>query len=487
MDEAISSKLLSFQVAHTLQLSESFNKENCILDASDTGTGKTYCAIALCKILNLRPFIICPKSVINTWTDVCDKFNVKMYGIANYEMLKSGNYYTEDFEKAECPYFDKIKVADGKVGDNGKEQGAKYEYEFKLMNDTLIIFDEAHRCKNHKTSTSKLLLSAHKSNVKMILLSATIADKISLFSVFGSVFKLFDGIKKYNDWMRKQLIINKVKYANKNITDEDQKLDIINKTLFPRFGSRMKIKELGNLFPQNNIISQCYFMANFKEVDKLYDEINLAMEELKNKETRSEALGKIIRALQRIELLKVPLFVDLAEEALDNGYSVAIFVNYKETMYQLCHHLNTSCIVHGEQTLEERNANVADFQANKPTAKTFISIMSAGGVGISLHDLHGDHPRMSLISPSWNGVNVKQALGRIHRAGAKTPAIQKIVYCAKTYEERICAIIKEKLKCIDAINDGDLAGPNIPIEKFNEYENKDKKDDSLTYKLIPQD
>src|SRR5579871_5747814 len=115
MDQAIADKLLTFQVAHTLQLSECLAKENCVVDASDTGTGKTYCAVALCKLLNKRPFIICPKSVINTWTEVCDVFGVQPFGVANYEYLKGGKYYTEDLEPAVCPYFDKVTVADNKI------------------------------------------------------------------------------------------------------------------------------------------------------------------------------------------------------------------------------------------------------------------------------------------------------------------------------------------------------------------------------------
>ena len=471
MDPLIANELLSFQVAHVLQLDESLKGSNCILDASDTGTGKTYCAIALCKIKKLEPFIICPKSVINTWIDVCKKFNVNLRGIANYEMLKGGKYYTNDFERVDCPYFDKIKVGD------------KIDFIFQLPFDSIVIFDEAHRCKNHKTSTSKLLLSAQTSGIKVLLLSATLADKLIAFSVFGTVFGLYNGIKKFNDWMRKQMVINKIKYANKNLDEEQIKLDIIHKTLFQKYGSRMKIKELGNLFPKNNIISQCYYMENYNEIDKLYDEINLAMEELKNKETRADGLGKIIRARQRIELLKVPTFVDIAEEALDNGYSVAIFVNFTETLYQLCHHLNSSCIIVGGQSTEERDGNIKDFQSNKE--KVIVAMIQAGGVGVSLHDLHG-RPRMSIISPSWNATDVKQALGRINRANAKTPAIQKIIFCAKSYEERICEIIKEKFKTLSAINDGDLVGPKIPVEKVNQFnELVGKYDDSDKYVAPP--
>lgn len=470
MDINISSKLLSFQVAHTLQLYESLQHENCVIDASDTGTGKTYCSIALCKLLNLEPFIICPKSVINTWIEVCNIFNVKIFGIANYEMLKSGKYYTENFEKVECPYFDKVK------------NGEKTDFVFQVPKTIIIIFDEAHRCKNYRTSTSKVLSSAYKTGNKMVLLSATITDKIACFKPFGVVLGLYTKLNEYKLWMRKQFQINKVsfQYAHKDMNDDQKQLYIIHKTLFPRYGSRMKIKELGNLFPANHIITRSYYLSNHKEVNLLLEHINLAMEELHNKETRAEALGKIIRAKQRIELLKVPIFKDLAQEGLDNGYSIAIFVNYRETMDHLCNLLNTACVIHGDQTLEERIENIKEFQSNK--SKIIISIVQAGGVGISLHDIHGEHPRMSIISPSFSGQDLVQCLGRIHRAGSKSPAIQKIVFCAKTFEETICGIIMNKLRNLSGINDGDLVGPNIPVEKVNEY-NKMIEDESYSYGL----
>jgi hypothetical protein len=75
--------------------------------------------------------------------------------------------------------------------------------------------------------------------------------------------------------------------------------------------------------------------------------------------------------------------------------------------------------------------------------------------GISLHDLYGI-PRVSLISPPWSSTQLIQNIGRISRAGAKTPALQRLIYCAKTCEEVICNRLKEKLKFLSKINDNDL-------------------------------
>ena len=93
--DEITKKLLSFQVAHVYQLMEVLDIKNRVIDASDTGTGKTYCAIATCALLKLTPFVICPKSVISNWVNVCREVEVPYLGVSNYEMLKGGNYYTE--------------------------------------------------------------------------------------------------------------------------------------------------------------------------------------------------------------------------------------------------------------------------------------------------------------------------------------------------------------------------------------------------------
>jgi superfamily II DNA or RNA helicase len=459
--------LLSYQIPHVQKLYEAFTNLNCVLDASDTGTGKTFTTIALCFLLGLDPFIISPKSVIQNWIDVAQKMGVKLAGLANYEKLKGGKYYTENLENVVCPYIDKIG------------EGKKVDYIFQLPPNIILIFDEAHRCKNHKTSTSKMLMAAKDTGNKVLLLSATITDKIDCFRPFGAVFGLYEDVKKYKIWLRRQLKMKNVEI--KTIKDKKKKtqqigmddnttsndaivLKIIHDAIFPERGSRMKIKELGDLFPKCQVVAKCYYSDDHNEVDKLYNEINAALEDLKNKEKRSEALGKIIRSRMKIEMLKVPIMIDMIEDAVEQGMSVAVFVNYKDTMNYLAHHLKVDCFIHGEQSLEDRQSCINDFQSNK--CKIIICIIQAGGVGISLHDLHGGHPRMSVISPSWSGTDTVQALGRIHRSGAKSPALQRLVYIAKSYEEMICRTVSSKLATLSAINDGDMVGPKIDTQKL---------------------
>jgi hypothetical protein len=85
-----------------------------------------------------------------------------------------------------------------------------------------------------------------------------------------------------------------------------------------------------------------------------------------------------------------------------------------------------------------------------------IANLAAGNAGVSLHDLIGNHPRGSIISPSYSAINLLQALGRCHRAEGKTTVIQKILFAAGTIEEEACKRVQSKLQNLDALNDGDL-------------------------------
>lgn len=447
-------KLLSYQIPHTYQLYESLLVTNCVLDASETGVGKTYIALACCGLLNLKPFIICPKSVINSWISVAKTLKVEIFGVSNYEKIKGCKYYNSNLEILECPFIDKTQ-----------NQKGKEEFLFQLPHDTIIIVDEAHRCKNHKTVNSKLLVSMRESGRKILLLSATITDKLDCFRPFGVIFGLYDDPKKFKIWLKNKMKSKKIeiellnKKNGKKLTDTEIALKIIHDSIFPKNGSRIKIKELGDMFPQNQVVAECYYSDEHEKVDELYNLINKAIDDLKEKETRSHALGEIVRCRMRIEMIKLPIILDLIDDALITGYSTVIFVNFKDSMNYLAHHLKEECsLIHGDQSLAERQMSIDDFQKNK--TKIMICIIQAGGVGISLHDLNG-RPRMSIISPSWSGTDIVQALGRIHRAGSKSPALQRIVYIAKSYEEEICKTLGSKLSTLSLINDDDLVGPKI--------------------------
>ena len=104
--------------------------------------------------------------------------------------------------------------------------------------------------------------------------------------------------------------------------------------------------------------------------------------------------------------------------------------------------------------MEERQRAIDDFQRNG--AAILIATIGSGGVRISLHDELGGHPRSSLICPSFSAIELRQALGRIHRNGSKSVATQRIILASGTVEERVCAKLNTKMFAFDPINDTDL-------------------------------
>jgi superfamily II DNA or RNA helicase len=110
--------------------------------------------------------------------------------------------------------------------------------------------------------------------------------------------------------------------------------------------------------------------------------------------------------------------------------------------------------IEGGQNQFVRDQIINAFQHNN--THVVLCMIQAGGLGVSLHDLYG-RPRISLISPPQSSNDLKQVLGRIHRAGSKSKAIQKLIYVAGTVEEGTCNSVRKKLTNLGTLVDGDLS------------------------------
>lgn len=439
--------LLPYQEQHVATLQKALRDPcHCAIDASDTGTGKTYAAAGLAKAMNLEVVVVCPKAVLITWHRVLTQFKVPILGVANYELFKGGKWYTDVLEEKRetCPYriYDPIKKTWSWTG---------------LKDNMLFIFDEAHRCKNKATSNAKMLLSLADQPCMKLLLSATIADKPKFFAVFARMLGFINTVSEYRLFLKGiklKGVTNTSGYLKRSKKADPDMLQL-HKLIFPLHGSRMKISDLGDHFPSNKVIADTYKMDDdaVNEIKKQYSYISAVHTEAQAKEDMASCrLAQIIRARQKIEAVKVKTIAELVKDHIDNGNSVAVFVNYIDTMVLLQDLLGVECIIRGGQTTSERQGMIDAF--NEDRERVIICQIQSGGVGISLHDTVGVHPRVSIISPSWSAQDLMQAFGRIHRASGKTPCVQKLVYCHGTIEEHICALISAKLVNYHLLNDG---------------------------------
>ena len=472
-------KLLDYQILHTINLISCLKSNDVILDGSNTGTGKTYTSLCACKELGLKPLIICNKSVISVWRSVCDYFGVIPLAIINYETIRTGRTRSKNKLKNKL---NKSKIVKGKIsnvifdpdnhinyesdnndynndynndnnndddyGDNNKDYikiNENDEYEWNLNKRTdIVIVDEAHKCKNHKSLNGKLLISL-KSKCKIIMLSATIADKPENFKVFGYMLGFYPSIEKSKGWINGILREDNDKLNKKTSSLYDK--------LYPYKGSRMSLDDIGVKFPKNQISAYCYSLSKSarREMDEHYKMIiaNKTIDNINiDKRNENSEITTILRSRQKIELLKIPILIDLIDKYIESNKYVVVFINYLETLSKLSELLTNNDIqhskLHGSLNEDERTVEINKFQTN--SVKVILCMMQVGSQSISLHDTSGKAPRVSLIIPSFSSIDLIQALGRIYRVGLKTPVMQRIILCEDTYEKLIAEKIRNKLK-----------------------------------------
>lgn len=430
-------KLYPVQKKHADLLVKSITKYQSALDASDTGTGKTLVAASIAANVDNPTLVVAPKALLPMWKQELKERKANVHGVINYEMLRRG----------------------GKFGN-----WVHGHWVWDVPENTLLIWDEVQRCKSPDSKNGKLLLAAKP--FFNLCLSATAAESPAEMRALGYVLR----VHKLGDWWawarERGCYVNA--WGHLEFNDNPTVLKDLHKELFPEHGHRMRVADLMDHFTETQIITTPLDFG--PQVKKLYKEMDEELKKLADRmasdsdHPAAQALVVTLRARQSVELCKVPLMLEMIEDLVAEGRSVAVFVNFADTLAALQERLFAKrrgwygadvpecVVVEGGQTEKERSDQIAAFQSNR--VPVILCNIQAGGLGISLHDLHGDHPRTAIISPSWSAFDVLQALGRVHRAGGQTPTQQHILFAEGTIEETVERVVRAKIKNISLINDG---------------------------------
>lgn len=403
----------------------SLRENHIAADWSDTGTGKTPKAVWIAKQLNKPVAIICPKAVIPAWKKWCQEAQIEPTFVLNYEKLRAGKSTFGDFV------------------------GGAWVWSNKIPYDQLFIWDEVHKCKGVNSLNGKMLIASRP--FYTLMLSATFASNPLDMRATGFLL----GLHKYADfwsWCVRNGV-KKAPWGAMSFFGGKAKLKAIHESMGAK-ASRIRISELGDQFPANQIFAEAYDVGN---VQQIYDDLNKRLVELANSKDsdRSHPMTEILRARQEAELLRVPILTDLAQDLCDEGRSVVIFANFRNTLDLFLSIFSNTSVIWGNQSNSEREEAISDFQNDEK--HIMLCQIQSGGVGVSLHDTLGNRPRSSLICPTYSAIDLKQALGRIHRAGGKSKSIQKIIFAADSIEEQVMKKVQRKLNNIETLNDGDIA------------------------------
>lgn len=442
--------LLPYQVDAFKRLVAAVRTYGIGMDAGETGYGKTHVACATCKELGLRPAVVCPKNLIPVWRRTCQAWGLlEPVFILNYEQIRQGKSIFLSWEQSR-----RARLAS-----------------WKIPTETLLIFDEVHRCAGKDSLNSKMLTAVRRYGIPTLCLSATAAESPLKLKALGYVLRLHDGGESFwkfcathgcikNYWGGVEFPKGMARPGSRRATQIErarQGLAKLHETIFqgvsgnPPKGTRVRIADLGDAFPETLITAEAY---DFGDVQAAYEDTHSELDTTDGTDD-ANPLVVMLRARQAAELLKAPGLAEMAADAVEEGHSVVIFVNFKATLAALRGLIPELSVIEGDTPMDERAAVLRRFGADEVRIVA-VNLATAGEGLDGLQDLRGEFPRLTLISPGFSAVQIKQALGRVHRANAKTKSIQRIVFAAGTVEEQACEAVRAKLANMAILNDGDL-------------------------------
>jgi superfamily II DNA or RNA helicase len=419
------------QQTHIDALTNIITRHRSAIDSSKTGTGKTLCAAEVAKRLGLGVFVVAPKATLINWSRVLKEQGAGVVGIINYEKLRTGKSGFGDWHKG--------------------------SFRFNLPPKTLLVFDEVHACKGTYTQNAKVLIAAKP--FPTLVLSATACENPTEMRAVGYILGLHF-LKDFYGWAVRFGATTNPWGALEFIKRKgsDAHLDRLCRMIYPEHGHMLTREDLAEFFPDGQLIYDPISFGSASEIKKLLDECSDEIQSIIEKEVEekitlkgnpAEAVVKLTRARQKVELLKMPEIRQMVAERLEEGKSVVVFLNYNQSVRYLCDLLESDDIISGKIWGEEprtakRQQVIDAFQNDE--VHVLVCNIAAGGTGVNLH--HTDtavRPREALISPCYNAKTMEQVFGRIDRAGAKSSPINRVLVAAGSIEEKVLGAVQIKI------------------------------------------
>ncbi len=434
----------------------------------DMGTGKTLTTIALAGALyNLgvikRVLIVCPTSIIGSWTSEFEKFARFKHAIA--ELIGEKAKRIKALEELQRQ--DGLKVAIINYESTHREgiKEALISY-----NADLIVCDESQRIKNHKAAQSKAMHQLGKRARFRVILSGTPIQNaaIDVFSqykflddsVFGSSFYSFRNRYAIMGGYQNHQIV-----GYKNIEDMSKKMYSC--------GYRVMLSECVDL-PEQIFIDRILTFSPKEQA--IYNRLKRdGIAEIERKEGDSvnvltpTILTQITRLRQltggfavdidgsepkQVNTVKIEALEDIVDDyVIESGQKIVVFATYLAEIFEIGKLLKRKGIkyglIYGDVDIKDRAGIVKDFQEN-PATKVFVAQTSTAGLGITLTAAS----ITVFYSMSYNAADYNQALARTHRIGQKEKTTYIHLIVKKTIDEKIKQMVDNKITFADSVLNG---------------------------------
>ncbi|WP_404453398.1 DEAD/DEAH box helicase [Oceanobacillus kapialis] len=445
---------MDHQVSTAQQVIEQMNGRAILAD--EVGLGKTIEAGLIMKEYMIRGLIkkiliLVPASLVNQWEkELNEKFYIPAIGHRR-------NYAWEEYDII-------ISSMDTAKRSPHREKILDIDYD-------LILIDEAHKLKNHKTKNYEFVRLLKKKYC--LLLTATPVQN-KLVEIFNLVSILKPGhLGNYDDFLNKfgkdrtkmkddlflKQLVQKVMVRNTRaetvIKNTKRKIE----TVWLEFSDPEK--EVYQLLEQSIHQSSFAKITYLRELCSSREACFLSLAKLLETNGPNEFVQHLT---SKIEILphhkKAEKLIELIKELGDN--KIIVFTEYRATQLYLQWYLKQ----HGISSVPFRGGfkrGKKDWmrQLFKDHAQVLIAT-EAGGEGINLqfcsYMINYDLP--------WNPMRLEQRIGRIHRYGQENDVHIYNFAIRGTIEEHIMTLLYEKIELFEKVI-GDLDAILAELEITN--------------------
>lgn len=386
--------------------------------------------------------IVCPASLKINWAREIENYtNRKIlivegrkwgstfdYYIINYDIIK--NYHTTD-----------------------KDDDSD---DFKLLEKAgfdLAIVDEAHYISNNTAKRTQLLNDILSKIPKVWLLTGTpmTSRPINYFNLL----KIVDSPLTLNwqSYVYRYCNGYQFRVGNRKIwnTSGASNLDELRERTKNIVLRRMKTDILD--LP-DKIITPIFLDLKSTFYDEELEEFMRISKEMKNEESLSVTINRLMKVRQIIAQEKVQYTCELIDKFLEQDKKVIVFTNFTSTLDVLHEkYKKNSVILDGRMSKIKRQESVDKFQNDKKI-KVFISNIVAGGVGITLTAAEG----VIMNDLSFVPAHHSQAEDRAFRYGQKNNVLVYYPIFENTIEKIVYNILNKKKNIIDQVmGDGEYS------------------------------
>jgi SNF2 family DNA or RNA helicase len=420
--------------------------------ADEVGLGKTIEAGLILKEYLIRglvkkALILVPASLVNQWIE---ELNQKFYIPAMQ--------FRKNYDLNTC----NIVVMSMDMAKRSPHKENIYEQDYDL-----IIIDEAHKLKNHKTKNYEFVQNLKKKFCLLLTATPIQNDVFELFylisllkpghlgnyETFQSAFSASKHNVEHDDYLKE--LVNQVMVRNRR---QDTGIEWTKRrvqTIPIHFTQEEKeiyemILELKNISP---VFSGAFSMITLqKEMCSSKEATYMTLNKMRQKCTDPQEIDYVEGIIQKLMVLEVNSKAEKAYEIISEANDkVIIFTEYRASQAYLQWYLYTkgitSVLFNGKFKKNKRDWMKQLF---KDKAQVLIATES-GGEGINLqfchHVINYDLP--------WNPMKLEQRIGRVHRLGQEHDVHIYNLAIHNTIEEDILDLLYVKLDVFEKVV-GDL-------------------------------